>query len=149
MSDNHELLQALIDREAIRDLPKRYCDRVWQDDALGMSMLFTENGRFSVVLEDRTIDVHGRAGILDFMRDGLADAPRPFIHNHVVELVDSHHATGRAYLDLRSGKHNFDWLGAGYYEDRYTKEADTWLFESRDFHALRIDEWPGEIDTRS
>ena len=146
MPETAELLQNLLDREAIRDLPKRYCDYVWQDDAVGMSKLFAPEGRFSVVLADKTIDVHGREAICDFMRQGLGDAPRPFIHNHVVELLDSNNASGRAYLDLRSGKHNFEWLGAGYYEDRYTKLGDVWLFKSRDFHALRIDEWPGDLD---
>ena len=146
MPDTQELVQNLLDREAIRDLPKRYCDHVWQDDAVGMSKLFVKDGRFSVVLVDKTIDVVGQQAICDFMRQGLSDAPRPFIHNHVVELIDQHNASGRAYLDLRSGKHNFDWLGTGYYQDQYVKQDDTWLFASRDFHALRIDQWPGDLD---
>ena len=146
MTELEKQLQALLDREAIRDLPKRYCDRVWHDDAEGLSELFTPDGKFSVVLSDKTIEISGRDEILKFMREGLADRPRPYIHNHIVELTDGNHASGRAYLDLRSAKHRFDWLGAGFYEDEYLKQRDRWLFAQRTFHALRIDEWPGELD---
>jgi len=146
MSDLNHQLTALLDREAIRELPKVYCDRVWQDDAKGVSELFIPDGHFSVILDDRQIDILGRDKIEAFMLEGLRDSPRPFIHNHVVTLTDAQNATGRAYLDLRSGKHNFEWLGVGYYEDEYQKDRDHWYFASRRFHALRIDDWPGEID---
>lgn len=146
MSELEKQLTALLDREAIRDLPKRYCDFVWHNDVAGVSGLFMPDGRFSVILEDRRIDVLGRGKITEFMRAGLADAPRPFIHNHVVKLNGTESASGRAYLDLRSGKHNFDWLGTGYYQDEYRKVSGEWYFASRDFHALRIDDWPGELD---
>ena len=146
MSAFENQLQALLDREAIRDLPKRYCDRVWQDDPLGVSALFTADGEFQVVMEEKTIEIKGRDAILDFMREGLADRPRPYIHNLVIESQQGDHATGRAYLDLRSAKHHFDWLGAGYYEDTYVKQTRQWFFARRVFHALRIDDWPGELD---
>ena len=146
MSALEAQLQALLDREAIRDLPQRYCDRVWQDDAVGVSTLFTADGEFCVVLEDKTIEISGREAILAFMLEGLADRPRPYIHNLVIESQHEDRASGRAYLDLRSAKHRFDWLGAGYYEDTYEKQAGQWLFARRVFHALRIDDWPGELD---
>lgn len=149
MSDLEKQLAGLLDREAIRDLPKRYCDFVWQDDVEGVSSLFLPDGRFSVILADRKIDIAGRDSITEFMQAGLADSPRPFIHNHVITMNDTHSASGRAYLDLRSGKHNFDWLGAGFYEDEYRKDSGEWYFASRDFHALRIDDWPGELDKMS
>jgi hypothetical protein len=146
MSDLNHQLTALLDREAIRELPKVYCDRVWQDDAQAVSELFLPDGRFSAILNDRRIDILGRDKIEAFMREGLSDSPRPFIHNHVITLTGAKTATGRAYLDLRSGKHNFEWLGVGYYEDEYEKDDGRWYFASRNFHALRIDDWPGDID---
>ena len=149
MSEQEDQIQGLLDREAIRDLPKRYCDRVWHNDAKGLSELFAADGVFIAVTTDKEIEIKGRNNILDFMREGLADGPRPYIHNHVVELNGPSRASGRAYLDLRSAKHNYDWLGAGYYEDDYEKLAGQWLFKRRVFHALRIDEWPGDIDKTS
>lgn len=146
MDDWSTAIQQLLDREEIRDLPKRYCDYVWQDNALGVSGLFSENGSFTAKIGEKTVSVEGREKIASFMQQGLADSPRPFIHNHVIELDSAETAHGRAYLDLRSGKHNFDWLGAGYYEDKYVKEDGRWLFKARVFYALRIDDWPGEID---
>lgn len=146
MSDLHSQLNSLLDREAIRDLPKKYCDFVWRSDHDGVGGLYLLDGRFSVILEDKRIDIEGRDKIVAFMEEGLADSPRPFIHNHVVILKDAETASGRAYLDLRSGKHNFEWLGTGFYEDEYRKEDGIWYFASRDFHALRMEEWPGELD---
>ena len=32
MKNNDELLNELLDREAIRELPVRYCDCVWRND---------------------------------------------------------------------------------------------------------------------
>ena len=146
MTDLEQQLQALLDREAIRELPNRYCDRVWHDDAKGVSELFASDGVFSVVLSDKTIEISGRNKIEAFMQEGLADRPRPYIHNHVITRLAGTRAEGRAYLDLRSAKHHFDWLGAGYYEDDYIKQGERWLFAKRNFHALRIDDWPGELD---
>ena len=72
--------------------------------------------------------------------------PRPYIHNHVVTLTGRKSAIGRCYLDLRSGKNNMDWLGAGYYNDRYIKKDGEWKFESRDFIVVRMDELPEGMD---
>ena len=146
MSDLNKQLTALLDRESIRDLPKKYCDFVWREDPKGVGGLYLPDGRFSVILDNRRIDIKGRDKIVAFMEEGLADSPRPFIHNHVVMLKDTETASGRAYLDLRSAKHNYEWLGTGFYEDEYQKENGNWYFASRDFHALRMEQWPGDLD---
>jgi len=146
MSDLNSQLAALLDRESIRDLPKKYCGCVWREYAEAVGALYLPNGRFSVILDDRRIDIEGRDKIVEFIAQGLTDSPRPFIHNHVVTLIDAQSASGRAYLDLRSGKHHFEWLGAGFYEDTYQKEDGTWYFASRDFHALRMEQCPGDLD---
>ena len=46
MASIEEQVAALTAREAIRDLPKRYCDCVWRDDIEGITNLFTEDGTF-------------------------------------------------------------------------------------------------------
>ncbi len=110
----------LADREAIRDLPLKYCDCVWRGDIEGINT--------------------GRANLLKSFKEGLAAAsPRPYIHNHVIELKGSGRATGRCYLDLRIASDNFKWGGAGWYDDEYVKVGDEWKFQTRRFHHAHME----------
>ena len=146
MSTLTQQLAELLDREAIRDLPLRYCDYVWRDDADGVSSLFTTEAKFVVVTPTGETAIEGRENLRTFYADSFSDQPRPFIHNHVIEMLDDKQARGRCYLDLRSGKHDMDWLGSGYYADEYVKRDGEWLFAARRFTVLRMDEWPGSVD---
>src|SRR5713101_5514872 len=81
------LVQEMLDREAIRDLPVRYCHYVWKNDVEGIVNLFTEDGAISVPNDPSLLGAQGRANLLKTYKQALGDlAPRPFIHNHVVEL---------------------------------------------------------------
>ena len=135
-------LKDLLAREAIRDLPVRYCDCVWRDDIAGLVDLFTDDGSFIAIFEGVETSVTGRDNLREFYANATDFMPRPYIHNHVVELTADGFAQGRCYLDLRSARNNMDWLGAGYYEDQYEKVGDRWKFKSRHFTALRIDTPP-------
>ncbi|MEM7540686.1 MAG: nuclear transport factor 2 family protein [Pseudomonadota bacterium] len=146
---NEEALAALLDREAIRELPVRYCDHVWRNDVDGLIELFADDGEFIIRTSEGDTAVAGREALVELYADGLADAPRPYIHNHVVDLTSDSTASGRCYLDLRSAKHNMDWLGAGFYQDDYIKRNQSWLFQRRLFTVLRIDEWPGSVERPS
>ena len=146
MSDIDTALTELLDREAIRDLPVRYCDCVWQGDIPRLVDLFADDGSFIIKLGDKVVRAEGRQALLDFYKEGTAHLPRPYIHNHVVDLLDAKHAEGRCYLDLRSAKSNMEWIGAGFYNDRYVKSDAGWRFASREFNVLRIDEGPGSND---
>lgn len=142
MSDERALRE-LLDREAIRDLPLRYCDCVWRDDVDGIVDLFTEDGAFIIKLSDGgESSAKGREHLHKFYSGGLDMQPRPYIHNHVIDLVDAERATGRCYLDLRSAKNEMAWLGAGYYNDEYQKVAGRWKFASRTFTIVRMLEDP-------
>ena len=142
MKKIEEALKAMLDREAIRDLPARYCDRVWQNDIEGLVKMFTPDGEFSIVTPEQTMSARGHQELLDFYARGLAITPRPFIHNVVVELGKKGRATGRCYLDLRSAKREMAWLGAGYYHDTYEKHRGVWKFARREFFALRMEDMP-------
>jgi hypothetical protein len=133
---------ALLAREAIRDLPLRYCDCVWQNNIDGLAELFTEDGSFAAIVKGTETKVSGRANLADFYKNAISFMPRPFIHNHVIDMTGADTASGRCYLDLRSGRNNMDILGAGYYEDEYKATPDGWKFQSRRFTALRMDEIP-------
>ena len=142
MSDA-QTLQGLLDREAIRDLPLRYCDCVWRSDVPGIVDLFTGDGAFIINMPDGTqSSAKGSEDLLKFYSGGLDMQPRPYIHNHVIELVDAERATGRCYLDLRSLKNDMGWLGAGYYNDEYRKEGGVWKFAERSFVVVKMLEDP-------
>ncbi len=134
MKSTDELVTELLDREAIRELPVRYCDCVWRNDLAGLVDLFAEDGVFTVKGRERSITQKGREALRRMYSEALGDLnPRPYIHNHVVDLAGSDRATGRCYVELRSLARNMEWIGSGYYEDEYVKVGGKWKFASRTF----------------
>lgn len=128
-----QIVIELADREAIRALPVRYCDCVWRGDIEGIVNLFTEDGVFTMVGSKGAENSNrGRAELLKTYKEGLSSlTPRPYIHNHVIELHDNGRATGRCYVELRDASHNMSWLGTGFYNDEYVKADGEWKFKSR------------------
>ncbi len=140
MKTVEETLAELIDREEIRDLPVRYCDCVWRNDVVGLVDLFAADGSFTVKTTDSETVHKGREALIKTYTEGLRDLkPRPYIHNHVVELGYYGRATGRCYLDLRSENRNMEWIGSGHYLDEYVKVGDHWKFALRYFTAISFD----------
>ena len=136
-----QIVAELADREAIRDLPVRYCDHVWRTDVEGIVDLFTEDGAFSISAQDSENTTTGRANLLKMYKEALASVtPRPYIHNHVIELNGGGRATGRCYVELRDASNNMNWIGTGFYHDDYAKVGEQWKFQSRKFKALRLDQ---------
>jgi len=127
-----EIVSELADRDAIRELPQRYCDCVWRGDVDGIVNLFAEDGVFTIVGRKNENTAKGRSELLKSYKDGLASlTPRPYIHNHVVELKGKGRASGRCYVELRDASNNMGWLGTGFYHDEYVKVGDNWKFQSR------------------
>jgi hypothetical protein len=63
----------LADREAIRELPLKYCDCVWRGDIEGIANIFAENGTFTVIdLKQQERSNTGRANLLKSFKEGLA-----------------------------------------------------------------------------
>ncbi len=134
MKTPEDRLAELCDRESIRDLPVRYCDCVWRGDLDGLVALFAEDGTFTVRGREREVTRRGRADLHKMYQDALGElTPRPYIHNHVVELRGKGKAIGRCYVELRSATRNMEWIGSGYYEDEYVKVGEDWKFASRRF----------------
>jgi ketosteroid isomerase-like protein len=132
MKTTDELVRELADREAIRDLPIRYCDCISRNDLEGVVSLFTEDGSFVVRNSENEVVTRGRTELKKMYENLVSNVhPRPFIHTHVVELRGADSATGRCYVELRSAKLAMEWLGSGYYEDEYTKVGEEWKFASR------------------
>jgi hypothetical protein len=147
MASLEQQLAALAAREAIRDLPRRYCDCVWRDDIDGIVDLFTADGTFVAEMGGKTYTFKGREELRRMFVNGLGIQPRPYIHNHVVELNGESFASGRCYLDLHSARNNMEFMGAGYYTDEYMATPRGWKFLSRHFVAVRMDDIPQGLDT--
>jgi len=140
-----QLAGELADREGIRELPLKYCDCVWRNDLTGIVDLFASDGEFITKGFKREHRASGREGLLK-LYGGLTQgelSPRPYIHNHVIDLAGVGRASGRCYVELRNFKKNMEWVGSGYYEDEYVKVGDDWKFKSRTFRTAYMSVNPG------
>jgi hypothetical protein len=137
--DLESIVSELADREAIRALPQRYCDCVWRSDAAGVVALFTDDGSFTVSGGGRDRSVRGRSELLKTYGSDLSSIrPRPYIHNHVIELKGNGRASGRCYVEVRNAAENMNLLGTGYYNDEYVKVGDEWKFQSRSINLIDL-----------
>ena len=102
--------------------------------------LFTEDGEFTILGRQRENKTVGRANLLKSYKEGLASlTPRPYIHNHVIDLKGNAQASGRCYVELRNASDNMAWLGPGFYNDEYVKVGDQWKFKARRFQQTHME----------
>lgn len=121
-------VRELADREAIRDLARRYAHHVWRAEVADAIALFSEDGEMDLG-EGQVL--RGRQALLDAYGGILDDAQfHPFVHNHVVD-IQGDEATGTCYLDLRTVTEGRSMIGSGYYDDRYVRVDGEWKFRSR------------------
>ncbi len=121
-------IRELADREAIRDLARRYAHCVWRQDVSGAVELFAEDGVMDT--GDRP-PIRGRAALLEAYQGMVGGSDLlPFVHNHVIDLHGDH-ASGNCYLDLRGSQDGRSMIGAGYYDDEYVRVGGEWKFRSR------------------
>ena len=128
-ADLETIVKELADKEAIRDLARRYAHLVWQQRTRELAELFAEDGWMDTSLED---PIRGRTALAEaFERLVGGDADfQPFVHNHVIDLAGDR-ATGTVYVDLRSTQDGRSMIGSGYYEDEYVRTAEGWKLHSR------------------
>jgi len=118
----------LLDREAIRDLARRYAHAVWKGDVEAAIELFSDD--CEVVFGDDPA-VRGKEDLRASYSQAFAKSDfLPFISSHVVD-VDGDRASGVCYLDLRATVDGRSMIGAGYYNDSYIRIGDCWRFTSR------------------
>lgn len=133
---NERALQELLDREAIRDLPKRYCHYVWTNDVEGMLSIFAADGVLSTRGSDGQVNEITGAALREFYVGLDRFKPRPYIHNHVIELLGDGSAEGTCYVELRRETRAMEWVGTGYYNDEYVREGGVWKFKARHYFAV-------------
>lgn len=121
-------VRMLADKEAIRDLARRYAHHVWQRDTVSVVDLFSDDGEMDTGLE---APIRGRAALLEAFQRLVGNADfQPFVHNHVIDLNDAA-ASGTCYVDLRATQNGRSMIGSGYYQDVYMRKPDGWKFQSR------------------
>jgi ketosteroid isomerase-like protein len=134
-TDFEATVRALLDKDAIRDLARRYAHCVWRKDVEGAVQLFADDGVMDT--GDRP-PIRGRAA-LHAENQKLITGPDflPFVHNHLVDLRGDT-ATGVCYLDLRATMDGRSMIGAGYYQDEYVRIDGTWKFRSRTLRLVHF-----------
>ena len=132
-----QLIDELLDREAIKELPARYCDYIWSKNVEGILSLFTEDGVFAMEGVGAAQEAKGQPALRKFYGQvASGPGPLPFIHNIVIDLKDATHATGRAYPEVRTlGQERI--MAMGYYDDEYEKVGGQWKFKARRFKNMQ------------
>lgn len=133
MPDLEERVQALEDRDEIRELTARYCHAVARADVAAIVALFCEDGYFE--MGDRVS--RGRAELERFYAAVAIPPPLPFIQNHVVELAGDE-ARGLCSAEIRMVRSGEAITAAGHYEDRYRRVNSAWKFAGRTLHMFHM-----------
>ena len=105
---------------------------MWQRNAEGVVELFTEQGSINLLGPGQPVS-QGRASLLEGYKGAFRGlAPRPFIHNHVVELLGPDRARGTCYAEIHGVQDVESMIGAAVAQDEYEKVGGEWKFRSRD-----------------
>jgi SnoaL-like domain len=124
-------LRALEAYEQIRQLAARYAHALDSRDIDALAGLFVE--------DVRTADGGVGRGALASWFDAVL---RPFtttfhlIGNHIIDLVDEHHATGIVYCRPEHEVGDLWIVMPLQYWDRYELRDGAWYFKSRSIHAF-------------
>jgi ketosteroid isomerase-like protein len=133
--------RAIGDRLAIRELIELYSDAVTRRDWETVGAVFAEDAIWSIA-PPTDIALKGRAAIATGVGE-MVEAFEVFVqmtHSIVIEL-DGDRAAARTIVNgfgrLRDGSRGAFALGT--YIDRLVRAGDGWLFQSRRFEPLFID----------
>lgn len=130
-------LAALEAKDEIRELTGRYCHAVVDGDAEAIVALFCADGTF----RSHTLEPSGHEELRKFYAGGVGGRThKPFVQNHVIELIDADNASGRCSVEIRVLQDGRAYTQAGHYHDRYRREGGRWRFAER--HYMRYHNVP-------
>ena len=122
-------LTRLEDREAIRDLLATYCYGIARKDLDAVLALFTADCRVEVL----GTTYEGESGLRSLYADSLPVDPKPFVHNHRIEVLGDRTARGQAVFEIRQTRDGAEERTVGCYADEYLKQDGDWKFQRRVF----------------
>lgn len=124
-------------KDEIRELTARYCHAVVDGDAQTIVSLFAVDG----VFKTHTFAPRGHEELLAFYAAGVGGKThKPFVQNHVVELLDDGRAKGRCSVEIRVLQDGEAYTQAGHYHDQYVRQGGHWRFAQR--HYIRYHNVP-------
>ena len=138
MASVESRLQAIEAKDEIRELTARYCHAVVDGDADRIVELFCDDGVFRA----HTSAPEGREALRAFYAAGVgAKTHKPFVQNHVIELEDETHASGRCSVEIRVLQDGQPYTQAGHYFDQYRKVDGRWRFAERHYFRYHNVPW--------
>ena len=140
-------VDALLAREAIRDLVTRYNSNGDTGRFETLRELFAEHAVMELARTDGTLDIYnGREKLMEIFtaakdrtssHAAATTSARPTYLRHMtathqIDLVDDDHANGRCYFAVYMANGLDHW---GRYIDRYVRIDGVWFFEFRRVHV--------------
>lgn len=143
-TDDRELLQRLLDVEAIKGLKARYFRTLDEQDWDGFGAVFADDAVLEV--PEVGMAVEGRAAIVDSVRAPLTGA-RTVHHGHMPEITVTGPARAEgvwAMFDLVEWPPGPDGgrvgiTGYGHYREAYVRDGDGWRIARLRLTRLRVD----------
>ena len=134
MTNLEDRIQAIEDREAIRELTTRYCHAIAAADAATIVDLFCEDGAF--ITGDR--ESRGKDALQKFYGGLAKQPPIPFIQNHVIDELSGDTARARCSAEIRMVQEGKSVTTAGWYDDTFRRVDGKWKFDERRFHVFHM-----------
>lgn len=127
-----QMLQEVLEREAINDLVNRYCHVIWREELDEYPKLYTEDGILRWTNPDRP-PVQGHAALREMIEPMVVDhSPRQFVHNIRIQLLGPDKAMGQCCVEVRIILDGKEGYLVAYYEDEFAKVDGEWKFSLRE-----------------
>ena len=137
MNTLEDRIEQIESKDAIRELTAQYCHAVVDGDAAKIVSLFSEDGIFRT----HNLARQGSKTLMEFYTAGISQKThKPFIQNHVIDLLDKSKAKGRCFVEIRVNQDGQTYTQSGHYLDSYIKVNDMREFEER--HYIRYHNAP-------
>ena len=114
MNTLEDRIEQIESKDAIRELTAQYCHAVVDGDAAKIVSLFSEDGIFRT----HNLARQGSKTLMEFYTAGISQKThKPFIQNHVIDLLDKSKAKGRCFVEIRVNQDGQTYTQSGHYLD--------------------------------